>query len=69
MRSRAKHLVPFMLGRFVISTYGPPIVGPMVAFTLVAQTVLYVTGFWIALRVSSPATAPEPFPATSVQQG
>lgn len=62
LRAGAKYLVPYILGWFIISIYGPPIVGPMVAFTLVAQTVLYVTGFWIALKVSSPATAPEPVP-------
>ncbi|WP_216673623.1 glycosyltransferase family 87 protein [Pyxidicoccus fallax] len=64
LRSGAKHLVPFVLGWVVISLYGPPIVGPMVAFTLVAQTVLYVTGFWIAVKVSTPARAPEPLPAS-----
>jgi hypothetical protein len=64
LRSGAKNLVPFILGWFVISIYGPPIVGPMVAFTLVAQTVLYVTGFWIALKVSSPTTAAEPVPGS-----
>ncbi|MCY1022603.1 glycosyltransferase family 87 protein [Pyxidicoccus sp. MSG2] len=69
LRSGAKHLVPFILGWFVISIYGPPIVGPMVAFTLAAQTVLYVTGFWIALKVSAPATAPASVPVASVQQG
>ncbi|MFP2924712.1 glycosyltransferase family 87 protein [Pyxidicoccus sp. 3LG] len=69
LRAGAKHLVPFVLGWFVISIYGPPIVGPMVAFTLVAQTVLYVTGFWIAVKVSAPAIATDPdkvrLPATA----
>lgn len=69
IRSGAKSLVPFILGWFVISIYGPPIVGPMVAFTLIAQTVLHVTGFVIAWRVSAPATAPEAVPVVSVQQG
>jgi hypothetical protein len=31
--------------------------------------VLYVTGFWIALKVSAPVTAPAAVPVASVQQG
>ncbi|MCP3137814.1 glycosyltransferase family 87 protein [Pyxidicoccus xibeiensis] len=62
LRSGARYLVPFVLGWFVISIYGPPIVGPMVAFTLVAQTVLYVTGFWLAVKVSAPAAEPARVP-------
>ena len=41
----------------IISLYGPPIVGPMVAFTFIAQAVLYVSGFWIAAQASRPAAA------------
>ncbi|AKQ65805.1 hypothetical protein A176_002717 [Myxococcus hansupus] len=54
--------VAFIAGWVLISIYGPPVVGPMVAFTLVAQTILYVSGFWIALKASAPDVEEEKAP-------
>lgn len=52
--------VAFIVSWVLISVYGPPLVGPMVAFTLVAQGILYVSGFWLALRASTPAPESDP---------
>ncbi|MEQ9366984.1 MAG: glycosyltransferase family 87 protein [Leptospirales bacterium] len=51
------HTALLIVGWVLISVYGPPIVVPMVVFSLIAQTILYVSGFWIAAKGSDPAAA------------
>lgn len=54
---KPRHTALLIVGWVLISVYGPPIVVPMVIFSMIAQTILYTTGFWIAAKVSHPAAA------------
>lgn len=49
---------------FIVAVYGPPeAVGPMVTFTFIAQTIIYVAGFGLPLRLTRRRESlPEPAP-------